>query len=253
MPQNNENVERVSREKEWHNQAYENNIREKTDKYYSINITSFYYNDLISTEIKNGNSIFLDYGCGTGHYLIQIANKIKNGIGIDISEVSIINAQQIAKENNIDNISFFVMDAMNTTFEDEVFDLICGESILHHLDLKLSLTEIKRILKSNGKAIFLEPLGTNPIISLYRKFTPEVRTSDERAFKIKDIMMIKKIFPATEIYYHSFLTIFAVLFRNMKIFSTALKILTFLDKIVLNKYSPFKWLAWICVLVMKKK
>ena len=248
---NSENTERLAREKDWNNKRFENGTREKVVKYYSVGITYTLLNHLFA-ELKSGNSFFLEYGCGTGYYLTSISNKIKKGVGIDISDVSIEKARRIAEESSIKNIDFFVMDAMNTTFSDEEFDMIHGKAILHHLDLKLSLIEIKRILKKDGKAIFLEPLDTNPVIKLYRKLTPKARTADEQPLRIKDIKIIKKIFPSTEIYYYSFLTLFSVPFRNTKLFPKILNILSFLDKIILNKYSPFKWLAWICILIMKR-
>ena len=59
------------------------------------------------------------------------------------------------------------------------FDIAYGSGILHHLNLNKSLNELKRILKKDGKIIFIEPMATNPFINLYRKFTPNARTSDE--------------------------------------------------------------------------
>ena len=41
------------------------------------------------------------------------------------------------------------------------------------------LNEISRILKPNGKLLFIEPLGTNPLINFYRKLTPKSRSKDE--------------------------------------------------------------------------
>ena len=37
-------------------------------------------------------------------------------------------------------------------------------------------------------------MATNPIINLYRKFTPNARTSDEHPFKLSDIEFIKSLF-----------------------------------------------------------
>jgi ubiquinone/menaquinone biosynthesis C-methylase UbiE len=135
------------------------------------------------------------------------------------------------------------MDAMNTTFNDEEFDAIRGAGILHHLDIELSLLELKRILKSDGIACFIEPLNTNPVIKLYRKLTPAARTIDEQPLRIKDIKLIKTIFPATEIYYFSFVALLAVPFRKLKCFEKILSCFAFIDKILLNKLGPLKWLA----------
>jgi len=132
------------------------------------------------------------------------------------------------------------MDAMNTTFTNEEYNTIRGSGILHHLDINASLTEIKRILKDNGTAYFIEPLNTNPLIRLYRKLTPDVRTIDEQPLRIKDIKLIKKLFPATEINYYSFLTLLAVPFRNKKCFQKLLSFLSAIDSILLSNRSPLK-------------
>jgi ubiquinone/menaquinone biosynthesis C-methylase UbiE len=185
--------ERVIREKEWHNQTFGSEVRRSTGKFYSIfRKIDKDINDRIVSELACDTTKFLEYGCGPGYYLLQIANKIKEGIGIDISEALIEYAKSVVDKNNIKNVNFFVMDAMNTTFNNEEFDIIHGQSILHHLDLELSLNEIKRILKNQGVAYFIEPLDTNPIIKLYRTLTPNARTEDEQPLRRKDIKTDKK-------------------------------------------------------------
>jgi len=246
-------INRVFREKEWHNQTFGLDIRSPMKKYYSINIDrNSIFKELVYKELDHNNTVLLDYGCGTGNNLINIYDKINRGIGIDISEVRIDKAKSLAKNKGIKNIDFFVMDAMNTTFSNEMFDIIRGSAILHHLDLESSLNELKRILKPTGKCFFHEPLDTNPLIFLYRKLTPYARTEDEQPLRRKDIKMIKKIFPNMEISYYSFLTLFAVPFRKSKHFSNIVKVLSFMDRIILKKWSPLKWLAWVCILTLKK-
>ena len=245
---------RVDREKEWHNSPFGHNARAKIDKYYSIvNPVHKQWDKITADYLQKDATVFLDYGCGAGLYLIRQASMIKKGVGIDISEALINQAEAEMKTANAGNLEFLVMDAMNTSFEDDFFDIIHGHAILHHLDLKKSLEEIKRILKDDGKAFFIEPLDTNPIFKMYRKMTPAARTADERPFRRKDLQLIKLIFPAVEIKYYFFLSLLAVPFnKRKKIFNKILSILYLMDKIILNKYTPFKWLAWSCAIVLKK-
>ena len=244
---------RALREKKWHNQNFGTDVRSSVGKFYSINTEADnIFREFIHKELDCHNTMLLDYGCGTGNDLMGISDKIIRGIGIDISEVLIEKAKSIAKDKGIKNTDFFVMDAMNTTFSNETFNIICGSAILHHLDLELSLNEIKRILKPTGKCFFIEPLNTNPLIFLYRKLTPHARTRDEQPLRKKDIKKIKTIFPNAEIFYYSFFTLFAVPFRKSKHFIKIIKLLFFMDKVILHKKSPLKWLAWICLLILKK-
>jgi hypothetical protein len=77
------------------------------------------------------------------------------------------------------------------------------------------------------------------------------RTSDEQPLTKKDIKIIKSIFPEAEINNYFCFSLLAVLFRNKRIFNRMLRILNCIDKIILGKKSPFKWLAWSCSMFLK--
>ena len=78
--------------------------------------------------------------------------------------------------------TFRVDNCEKTGFQDNEFDLIYGTGVLHHLELEKCLNEIRRILKKDGEIIFIEPMGTNPFINLYRLLTPKSRSEDEHPF-----------------------------------------------------------------------
>lgn len=136
------------------------------------------------------NSIILDYGCGRGsnslEYLHYGARKV---YGIDISPVYISKAIELMRENGFDEniFDFRVMDAHVLEFEENTFDLVLGNGILHHLNPDIALNEIYRVLKPNGRVLFLEPLADNPLLKLFRKLTPSARTEDETPFTGKKI------------------------------------------------------------------
>src|SRR3546814_16824046 len=71
------------------------------------------------------------------------------------------------------------MNAEAMTFPDDSFDLVFGSGIIHHLDIDRAFGEIARVLRPGGRAVFIEPLGLNPAIELYLRFTPSARTPDE--------------------------------------------------------------------------
>ena len=76
-----------------------------------------------------------------------------------------------------ENIELLVENCEKTKFEDNTFDIVYGTGILHHLNFDICLRELQRILKPRGSFLFIEPLGTNPLINLYRKLTPKSRSS----------------------------------------------------------------------------
>jgi ubiquinone/menaquinone biosynthesis C-methylase UbiE len=142
----------------------------------------------------------LDYGCGPGYltkYLIE--EGAKSVTGIDVSDAEIEQARERAEENGIaDRSRFVVADAHATDFPDDSFDLIIGDSILHHLELRRALVEIRRILRPGGTAVFLEPLWHNPLLRLGRALTPSARTPDEHPLTVADWALCEEIFPAFE-------------------------------------------------------
>jgi SAM-dependent methyltransferase len=81
---------------------------------------------------------------------------------IDISDVAVQESAEVARSNGLVG-TYLRMNAEATTFPDNSFDLICGSSILHHLTLDKACAEIRHILRADGCAVFIEPLGHNPL------------------------------------------------------------------------------------------
>ena len=77
------------------------------------------------------------------------------------------------------------MDGHNLKYENNKFDLVIGNGILHHLDAETALSSIHRVLKPGGRLIFREPLADNPLLKLFRFLTPKARTIDELPFSGK--------------------------------------------------------------------
>jgi len=127
---------RKQRERAFHNKSFAEGTRVKTHKYYLVSKqdTEFYDNFLKTN--AEGKSV-LEYGCGTGSLInLLLGARAQKTTGIDISEVAIGQAKQkYEKEVATGKVSFQVMDAEALEFADSTFDLICGKSILHHLDL----------------------------------------------------------------------------------------------------------------------
>jgi SAM-dependent methyltransferase len=140
------------------------------------------------------------------------------------------------------------MDAENTDFADQSFDLVCGTGILHHLDLEKAYSELARILKPGGRAIFLEPLGHNPLINLYRKLTPSLRSQDEHPLKIKDLRFARQFFNRIRIKYFHLLILMAVPFRSTTIFEFLINILGAIDGIIFTLAPLLRRYAWTAVM-----
>ena len=150
------------------------------------------------------NAEVLDYGCGTGGSIKKVSEfDPKKITGIDISEVSIEKAKSSLNNLNVDS-ELLVENCEKTKFEDNKFDIVYGRGILHHLQTSLCINEIFRLLKPGGKMLFIEPLGTNPIINIYRKLTPNSRSKDEHPLLKKDFEFMKEKFSSIKIKYYDF-------------------------------------------------
>jgi ubiquinone/menaquinone biosynthesis C-methylase UbiE len=198
----------------------------------------------------------LDYCCGNGEdSFIICKNGLAEVTGIDISETSIKNCKDRAIQEGLEKNTFFhVMDAEALQFDDNYFDIITEYGALHHLNLRKAFSEMARVLKLSGKCICTEALGHNPIIHLYRKRTPHIRTEWEIDHILckKDINMARTFFNKVEILGFFHLTsLAAVAFRNLPMFNTLLSFLETMDSVILKL--PFmKWQAWQIVFVLSE-
>ena len=244
--------EKNIREEEFHNKLQSNSKGRFENIFYKAiyNTNQDFFNFLESNSL---NSEILDYGCGIGSSLEKVVHfKAKKITGIDISEVSIQKAKDKIKNINRNlHIELLVDNCEKTKFKNDTFDIVYGTGILHHLDIKVCLKEINRILKPGGKLIFIEPLGTNPLINLYRKFTPKSRSIDEHPLLNSDFNFIKNNFSQMRIKYYGFLTLVFFPFYNSPKHSAVFKILKSIDQ-YLFKINIFKKLAWSVLVTAEK-
>jgi ubiquinone/menaquinone biosynthesis C-methylase UbiE len=123
------------------------------NKYKSINPSwkesSQIYHDLIS-KCVNKNTYLLDVGCGHSSLLADVYAKTEHTYGLDPD------ADAISRNTYIKHIEKNMVEDMS--FPDNYFDIVTCAWVLEHLsDPKESFKEIHRVLKPNGKLIFITP------------------------------------------------------------------------------------------------
>ena len=243
-------TEKNIREKEFHNRLQSGSGGRFENIFYKAiyNSSEDFFTYL---EDNSRNSEILDYGCGIGSFTEKIIKyNPKKIIGIDISEISINKAKKKAEELKI-NVDYRVDNCEKTSFDNNSFDIVYGTGILHHLQTEKCLDEIYRILKSNGNLVFIEPLGTNPIINLYRKLTPNSRSKDEHPLVNQDFKYINKKFINIKIKYYGFLTLIFFPFYRSPNRSKLFRLLAALDQ-YLFKLKFFQLFAWSVLVIAKK-
>ena len=242
-------TEKNIREKEFHNKLQSNSKGRFENIFYkAIGHAWLDYYDCLSSLAKNSD--ILDYGCGIGPTIEKVIHyNPKKVTGVDISDVSINKAKENFKNSDI-KIELLVDNCEKTKFKNEQFDLVYGLGILHHLEFSKSINEISRILKPNSSLLFIEPLGTNPIINLYRFLTPGSRSKDEHPLTSKDFNFIKEKFKSVNIKYYGFMTLVFFPFyksANSRFFKALIKF----DQL-LFKLKFFRLFAWSVLITAKK-
>jgi ubiquinone/menaquinone biosynthesis C-methylase UbiE len=175
------------------------------------------------------------------------------GIDVSASELELAR-DHMERLGYGDRIDFLVADAHRTPFDDDSFDLIVGGSVLHHLELRTALQEIRRILRPGGRAVFHEPLGHNPLIQLGRAVTPAARTSDEHPLTVADWKLCREIFPAFE---HRELELVTVAFMPLNLIlprrwqSWLVQPVFWLDDWVLSAFPRLRRYARLTILVLE--
>lgn len=238
--------ERKAREQEFHDRKFgDGKPRGGTGVFYRVTDESYgHHRDLIFDRVA-GKRV-LEYGCGPGSHAFELARRGARVTGIDISPVAIGIGRNMAADQNLD-IDFAVMDAEHTTFPDASFDLIVGSGILHHLDLSRTYGELARLLAPGGRAVFVEPLGHNVLINLYRRATPGQRTPDEHPLLRSDMADARRRFGSVSVRYYHLTALAAAALAKTPLFKPVLAVLSAVDRALL-RLPPVQPYAWIAVM-----
>jgi ubiquinone/menaquinone biosynthesis C-methylase UbiE len=110
--------------------------------------------------LKSGSKV-LEIGCGDGEFTKLVAKLNSHVIATDITPTVIKRAKA---RLHLKNVRFMVDDSEKLSFPTKTFDLVCGVSILHHIDTRKALEESFRVLKKGGRLFFTEPNLINPNI-----------------------------------------------------------------------------------------
>lgn len=202
-------LDRIQREREFHNATFSSGSRRSVGKYYTTaeSAQTFYCHSIHQSP---PGTKALEYGCGPGSQAFSLAASGVQVTGIDISEVAIQQAKVQADSLNV-SVDFLTMNAESLKFPENCFDLVCGSGILHHLHLDTAYAELARVLKPSGRAVFLEPLGHNPLINAYRALTPKLRTEDEHPLLMRDLKAASQYFSQVKAEHFSMLSLAAAI------------------------------------------
>lgn len=144
----------------------------------------------------------LDYGAGDGWNSVCFAKAKAMVWAIDVSEKGIALIEKKALANGVSKyLTAEIGNCYKTRFENDMFDIVYGGGVLHHLDLELAGQELRRILHSDGVAVFYEPIRETKIIDIIKvvvlriiRRKPSEESEDETPLTMKRIKLLKQYF-----------------------------------------------------------
>ena len=131
----------------------------------------------------------LDLGAGAGEAALYFASCGAEVTALDISRAQLDVLQRAAADRKL-AVEVTVGSAEQLPFAEGSFDFVYGNGVLHHVELRSAIPEVRRVLKRHGKAAFIEPLAYNPAIWMYRRMATDVRTPDERPLTRADVAWV---------------------------------------------------------------
>lgn len=231
--------------------------KERYPGHYAVHPTYPVYQRMLDMIGDLSGKSVLEYGCGEGWITRNLARKRAIVSAFDISiEAMRKTSEVLAAAGVADQCKILQMGAEKLDYPDETFDVAVGFAIMHHLDLNLAIPELYRVLKPGGVAYFAEPLGSNPLINMYRWLTPQYRTKDEEPLKLKMLAPLLSRFLKFDHkeYYVTALLSVAISYIpfGKKLFPALNRQLMTFDEALLSWFPGLGYFAWYTIIRLKK-
>jgi ubiquinone/menaquinone biosynthesis C-methylase UbiE len=227
-------------------QATEQESRSNARWYSTTQLSAEYRISWLAKHIPG--RIVLDYACGDGAETLRAAKMgAALAMGIDVSDISIQNATQVASREGLSERCVFLEgDCEATGLPDNSIDVILCCGMLHHLDLARAYPEMQRILKPGGRVFAQEALNYNPLIKLYRQLTPQLRTEweKEHILSLKDVRAAQNFFDIGELRYWHLTSVLGACARGVPpLFRIISPVLNCVDRLILS-IPGLRLMAW---------
>jgi ubiquinone/menaquinone biosynthesis C-methylase UbiE len=227
--------------------------------------------DLIAAIPNIKGKKILEYGSGRGEFSVALAKLGAIVTGIDVGEDLVRLSRIVAKINDV-KCDFIAGNIDKLEFDDNIFDFVVGYGILHHLPRKGvidSLEEAYRVLKPEGRALFVEPVENSNVFNFIQNLFPMgnprlpnyrpsilqrkewkryLKETDDRPLSNNELTDAKGCFREIEFSYYGLLIRLERLFPNNEFHN----LLTQIDSLLIHKHSPIQKLGALVLVVYSK-
>ena len=242
---------RIRHERDFHDERYRDDQRAAQDKFYAgLDDSEGEFGRLVD-RFRTGQRV-LELGCGIDGIGYALAERGVEVVGIDISPVAVEQATEAAAARGLTSVRYLEMNAEVLDFDDGEFDGVIGTAVLHHLDVAGACAEMARVLRPEGRALFIEPLGHNPLINAYRRRTPESRTQYEHPLRREDFSLASRFFEEVDVHTHHMLAILSSPISGRPGGRQLHQLLSSVDRVLLRRVPALRWQAWIAVVEMRR-
>lgn len=104
-----------------------------------------------------GEARVLDLGCGGGHVSYRAAPHVREIVACDLTPDMLAQVERTAADRGLTNITLQQSAAENLPFDDGAFDIVlCRFTVHHWLQAEAGIREARRVLKPDGRALFID-------------------------------------------------------------------------------------------------
>jgi SAM-dependent methyltransferase len=184
----------------------------------------------------------LEIGCGTGPHSVRLAEQGWSVVGIDISRVSLEAAHHRAQAHGVAERCQFIESSVEDYLSRPVpeFDAIFMAGVLYYLPFTIRRDIILKLLKPSGQFVFVEPLGENPLLNIYRRLRGWLRKDRDPAslnslLRLNDVNQLAPMFDNHQVRGFDVLTLLGVILGAGRWAKTYHQVAKGMDDMILNR------------------
>jgi ubiquinone/menaquinone biosynthesis C-methylase UbiE len=186
----------------------------------------------------------LEIGPGEGFDLKALSSLGARVFGVDVS----LRSLNLSKKT-CPNAGFTGMDGDLLAFRDSTFDYVFCRTVLMHVEKQAFLRECRRVLKADGKAIFIEPLKYAVLVLPYRAVFSAGRFVKPGYLTPGEIVKMREVFSSVRPWFFYLASAVGAPFVSIAPWSRPLFApLEWIDSRVLAAFPFLKSLCWISVI-----